>query len=62
MDYFLFGQGQPMNQPVPLYTGDKVVDWPKGYETEAYVQYVNDQPMAVTLEGVYPQIVTNDAR
>lgn len=62
MDYFMFGQGQPMNQPVPLFTGDKVVDWPKGYETEAYVQYVNDQPMAVTLEGVYPQIQTFDSR
>lgn len=62
MDYFLFGQGTPMNQPVPLFTGDKVVDWPKGYETEAYVQYVNDQPMAVTLEGVFPQIQTFDSR
>lgn len=62
MDYFLFGQGTPMNQPVPLYTGDKVVDWPKGYDTDAYVQYFSDQPMAVTLEGVFPQIVTQDAR
>lgn len=62
MDFFLFGQGQPMNQPVPLYTGDKVVSWPKGYEMEAYVQYTNDQPTAVTLEGIYPQIVTSDAR
>jgi hypothetical protein len=62
MDFFLFGQGQPMNQPVPLYSGDKVVSWPKGYETDAYVQYTNDQPMAVTLEGIYAQIVVSDAR
>lgn len=62
MDWFLFGQGEPMDQPVPLFTGDQLVDWPKGYETEAYVQYTNDQPMAVTLEAVYPQIVTQDAR
>lgn len=62
MDYFRFGQGQPMNQPVPLYTGDKLVSWPKGYDTDAYVQYTNDQPTAVTLEGIYPQIVVQDAR
>lgn len=62
MDYFLFGQGAPMNQPVPLFTGDQLVSWPKGYETEAYVQYTNDQPTAVTLEGIYPQIVVSDAR
>jgi len=62
MDNFMFGQGQPMDQPVPLFTGDKLVSWPKGYEVEAYVQYINDQPTAVTLEGVYPQIVTQDAR
>jgi hypothetical protein len=62
MDLFHFGQGMPMNQPVPLFTGDKVVDWPKGYETDAYVQYINDQPTAVTLEGIYPQLLTQDAR
>ena len=62
MDLFMFGQGQPMNQPVPLYSGDMLVSWPKGYETDAYIQYVNDQPMAVTLEGIYPQIVVSDAR
>ncbi len=62
MEWLMLGAGQPMNAPVPLYTGDKVVDWPKGYETDAYVQYMNDQPTAVTLEGIYPQIVTQDAR
>lgn len=62
MEWLQFGLGQPMDQPVPFFTGDKLIDWPKGYETEAYVQYTNDQPLAVTLEGIYPQLVTQDAR
>jgi hypothetical protein len=62
MEWIMFGQGAPMDQPVPLFTGDRLMDWPKGYETDAYVQYINDQPMAVTLEGIYPVLVTQDAR
>lgn len=62
LDWLLYGQGQPMDQPAALFTGDKVVGWPAGYDTDAYVMYVNAQPLAATLEGVYPQIVTQDAR
>jgi len=52
----------PMDQPVPLYSGDKVVSWPDGYTTDGYIMYVNDQPLPVTLLAVMPQVVTNDAR
>lgn len=51
-----------MGAPVPLFSGDKVVPWPEGYNTDAYMLFVNDQPTPVTLLGLMPQISTSDAR
>ena len=51
-----------MGQPAPLFTGDKVVPWPDGYNTDAYVGFEIDQPVNAVLVAVMPQIVTNDAR
>jgi hypothetical protein len=52
----------PMDAPVPLFTGDKLVAWPSGYETEARIYVANDKPTPITLVGIYPQVVTQDAR
>jgi hypothetical protein len=52
----------PMGAPVPLFSGDKVVSWPDGYTTDAYMMFVNEQPTAVTLVALAPQLVTQDAR
>jgi len=52
----------PMGAPVPLFSGDKVVPWPEGYNTDAYLMFVNDQPTPVTLLGLMPQVATADAR
>lgn len=52
----------PMGAPVPLFTGDKVVSWPDGYTTDAYMIYTNEQPTAATLVALMPQIHTQDAR
>lgn len=51
-----------MNQPAPLFTGDKVVPWPDGYNTEAYVGFEIDQPVNAVLVAVMPQVITSDAR
>ena len=51
-----------MNQPAPLFTGDKVVPWPDGYNTDAYVGFEIDQPVNAVLVAVMPQIATSDAR
>lgn len=51
-----------MGAPVPLFSGDKVVPWPEGYSTDAYMMFTNDQPTPVTLLGLMPQIATQDAR
>lgn len=52
----------PMGAPVPLFSGDKIVSWPDGYTTDAYMMFVNDQPTAVTLVALAPQVHTQDAR
>lgn len=52
----------PMNAPVPLFSGDKVVPWPEGYNSDAYMMFVNDQPTPAILVGLMPQMVVNDAR
>ena len=51
-----------MNQPAPLFSGDKVVPWPDGYNTDAYVGFEIDQPVNAVLVAVMPQINTSDAR
>ena len=63
MDYLLLRSSTAaMDQPAPLFTGDKVVPWPDGYNTDAYVGFEIDQPVNAVLVAVMPQIVTQDAR
>lgn len=52
----------PMGQAVPLFSGDKVVSWPDGYTTDAFMIYRNTQPTAATLVALMPQVVTQDSR
>lgn len=52
----------PMDAPPPLYTGDKLVSWPGGYETDGRIYVEHDQPTACTLVAIYPQVETQDAR
>lgn len=51
-----------MDQPAPLFTGDKVVSWPNGYDLDAYLGFEIDQPVAATLVALMPQTTTQDAR
>lgn len=63
MDTFIFRRStNPMNEPAPLFTGDKVVDWPSGYDGDAYAGYYIDQPVAATIVALNIQVVTQDAR
>lgn len=63
MDNFQFRTASDaMDQPVPLFTGDKTVDWPKGYDTDAYFGFYIDQPVAATIVAVMPIITVQDGR
>lgn len=63
MDPFLFRKpSDAMDLPAPLYSGDKVVSWPRGYDAEGYIGYENNQPTAATLVAFMPQVQTVDTR
>jgi hypothetical protein len=61
LDEILFREpADPMDEPVPPFSGDKVLPWPDGYGNDGYVQYTNDQPLPATVVGFMPQVVTQD--
>ena len=51
-----------MDNGPDLFTGDALVDWPGGYETDGRIFYRNSDPLPVTLVAVVPQVVTQEAR
>lgn len=52
--------GMAMDAPVPLFTGDKEMIWPGGYDTDGYIWYVHEDPTPCTVIGFFPQLVTQD--
>lgn len=50
----------PMNQPPRLFTGDKELQFPQGYTTEARIIVRADQPLPMTLVAIMPQLATHD--
>lgn len=50
----------PMNASPPLLTGDKIVQFPKGWDTECRVRVLQDQPLPCTVAALAPRMTTND--
>ena len=49
-----------MDQPPPLFTGDKLMEWPGGYDFDGYLTVRQDQPLPMTLVALMPQVTTFD--
>jgi|TARA_Y100000310_G_scaffold48435_2_gene44910 hypothetical protein len=49
-----------MGLPVPLYTGDKDVEFDGGYDTDGFVVVRQDQALPLTVLAVYPRLTTFD--
>lgn len=49
-----------MDEAVPLFTGDKLVEWPGGYETAGYITIRQEQPLPMTVVAIMPQVSTFD--
>ena len=49
-----------MNQPVPLFTGDKDVEFDGGYDTDGFVVVLQDQALPLTVLAIYPRLITFD--
>lgn len=63
MDEITFRKpSDPMDMPVPPFTGDISLPFPVGYGTDAYVCFENNKPLPTTLLGFFPIITTQDSR
>jgi hypothetical protein len=49
-----------MDQSPPLFTGDKVVAFPKGWERQAIISVLQEQPLPCTIVALIPQLTTMD--
>jgi hypothetical protein len=49
----------PMDEHVPLFTGDKTIEFPKGFDTDGIVAIKQDQPLPMTLLAVIYKLKTN---
>lgn len=50
----------PMDQPVPIFSGDKLVEWPDGYNFDGYIMVKQSQPLPMTVVAIMPQLHTFD--
>lgn len=50
----------PMDQPPAIFTGDKLIEWPDGYNFDGYVMVKQTQPLPMTVVAIMPQLHTFD--
>lgn len=63
LDEFTFRRpNDPMGQPVPPFTGDKVQSWNGGYDLDGRYAFYDDLPMPVSLVAIFPTVTTQDER
>jgi hypothetical protein len=61
LDEIQFRRGSdPMDAPPPVFTGDKEIEWPNGYDTDGYVTIVQEQPLPMTIVAIMPELHTQD--
>lgn len=52
--------GDPMDSPIPLFTGDIKLDYHGDYETDGRVVIRQSAPIPMTIAGIMPRMVTYD--
>lgn len=50
-----------MGQPVPMFSGDKPLDFESDYNTDGWLCFEQSQPLPCTLLAIMPQLNTQDA-
>lgn len=51
---------QLMNEPIPVFTGDKEIEFRGNYETDGHIFVRQTQPLPLTVLSLYPELITND--
>lgn len=59
-DIVFRGSRTAMDQSPPLFSGDKIVAFPKGWDSHAFVTVVQEQPLPCTVVALIPQLTTMD--
>jgi hypothetical protein len=49
-----------MDQSIPVFTGDKEVEFRGNYETNGFIFVRQTQPLPLTVLSLYPELITND--
>lgn len=49
-----------MSAAIPLFTGDKEIEFRGGFDTDGFVVVQQDQPLPLTVIGIYPRLITFD--
>lgn len=62
LETIYFRGSDPMNAPPPLFTGDKEIVFPQGYNVDGQVVIVQDQPLPMTVLAVMAEVQTSDER
>ena len=52
--------GDPMDNAVPLFTGDHEMEWDGAYDSDNHIFYRQTQPLPVTIQAIMPQMHTQD--
>jgi hypothetical protein len=50
----------PMDEPMPLFSGDAEIAFPGNYDTTGDLLFVQDQPLPFTMNAIIPRVVTSD--
>lgn len=50
----------PMDTALSLFTGDKTIEFENGYDTDGFLTVVQDQPLPLTLLGIYARLEVFD--
>lgn len=50
----------PVGTPVPIFSGDKYGHLPANWDRDGFIYIQQDQPLPMTIVGIYPRMETND--
>jgi hypothetical protein len=50
----------PFSKPAKLFSGNKKIVFPQGFDEDMTVKIVQDQPLPLTVTAIYPYMITND--
>ena len=49
-----------MDQSLGLFTGDKQIEFRSGFDSDGFIVVQQDQPLPLTVIGIYPRLITYD--